>query len=304
MNKAIKVLMVDDEEKFRSTTRKILDKKGFETILAADGPEAIARLDAAPDVIILDIKMPGMDGHEVLAEIKRRRPAVPVIMLTGHGALPSAQKALAEGAYDYLTKPCDVEILAQKISEAFESRGKSAAEGEVRVMGAMVPLKEYTVIAGARPVREAVAALRESYTSRMATSRLLETGHRSILVTGDDGAVIGILAITDLMAVIMPGYLSSPKPSTADSIQYSPMFWKGMFGKEIVAKADLPVKAVMSPVPLIIDGRASLMEAAYVMHRNRVRRLLVKISGQVAGIIREQDLFFEMERALRSAAQS
>jgi len=300
MSKTIKVLMVDDEEQFRSTTRKILEKKGFETILAADGPEAIERLDAAPDVIILDIRMPGMDGHAVLAEIKKREPEIPVIMLTGHGALPSAQKALAEGAYDYLTKPCDVNILAMKITEAFESRGKPENEEEVRVLGAMVPIKEYTVINGAKPLREAIAALRDSYVSRMATSRLLETGHRSILVTDDDNEVIGLLAITDLLALIMPAYLSLPKPSTADSIQYSPMFWRGMFSKEIKAKADFPVKDVMSPAPLTIDGKASLMEAAFVMHSNRARRLLVMISGQVAGIIREQDLFFEMEKFLKT----
>ena len=299
MSKTIKVLMVDDEEQFRSTTRKIMDKKGFDTILAADGPEAIERLEAAPDVIILDIKMPGMDGHAVLAEIRRREPATPVIMLTGHGALPSAQRALAEGAYDYLTKPCDVDVLALKIIEASESRGRSEAEEEVRVMGAMVPLQEYTVINGAKSLREAAAALRESFTARMATSRLLETGHRSILVTDDGGEVIGLLAITDLLALIMPAYLSLPKPSTADSIQYSPMFWRGMFRKEVKAKADMPVKDVMSPAPLTIDGKASLMEAAFAMHSNRARRLLVMLSGQVAGIIREQDLFFEMDRFLK-----
>ncbi len=299
MNKPIKVLMVDDEAQFRATTQKILSKKGFNTILAADGPEALSRLDAGPDVIILDIKMPGMDGLAVLAEIRKRQPEIPVIMLTGHGALPSAQTALAEGAYDYLTKPCDVDILALKITEAFESRGKSVDRGEVRVMGAMVPLKEYTVINGSKSVREAVFALRESYTARMATSRLLETGHRSILVTGDDDEVIGILAITDLIELVMPDYLSFPKPSMADSIQYSPMFWKGMFSKAIGTKADRPVKEVMSPAPLTIAGTVSLMEAAFTMHRHQARRLLVTVSGQVAGIIREQDLFFEMEKFLR-----
>ena len=62
----IKVLMVDDEEQFRETTKKILNKKGFETILAGSGEEAIEKLSEEPDVVILDIRMPGMDGHETL----------------------------------------------------------------------------------------------------------------------------------------------------------------------------------------------------------------------------------------------
>ena len=76
------------------------------------------------------------------------------------------------------------------------------------------------------------------------------------------------------------------------------MFWQGMFSKEIEQKADMKIEAVMSPAPLTIDGSASLMEAAFRMHQEMVRRLVVVVSGKVAGIIREQDLFFEMEKIL------
>ncbi|MBW2615238.1 MAG: response regulator [Deltaproteobacteria bacterium] len=81
------------------------------------GEEANEKLEEKPDVVILDIKMPGMDGHEALSEIKNRSPNVPVIMLTGHGAMPSAREALIEGAFDYLAKPCDIDILAAKITD-------------------------------------------------------------------------------------------------------------------------------------------------------------------------------------------
>ena len=118
----ISVLLVDDEERFRATTEKLLARRGFETILAENGEEALEKLKEDPDVVVLDVKMPGMDGHQVLKEIKRRSPALPVIMLTGHGALPSARESLAEGAFDYLTKPCDITILASKIHEAFRHR--------------------------------------------------------------------------------------------------------------------------------------------------------------------------------------
>ena len=87
MLEKIKVLMVDDEVEFRKTTKKILNKKGFETILAEDGKEALALLDENPDVVVLDIRMPVMDGHEVLNEIRKTHPQTPVIS-------PAIQKTL------------------------------------------------------------------------------------------------------------------------------------------------------------------------------------------------------------------
>ncbi|MEA1947088.1 MAG: response regulator, partial [Thermodesulfobacteriota bacterium] len=105
MKEKIKLLMVDDEEQFRATTKKILDKKGFDTIVAESGEEAIDKIKENPDVVILDIRMPGIDGHEALRQIKKLKPDLPVIMLTGHGAMPSAKEALATGAFDYLSKP-------------------------------------------------------------------------------------------------------------------------------------------------------------------------------------------------------
>jgi CheY-like chemotaxis protein len=300
MSEKIKVLMVDDEAQFRKTTEKILNKKGFKTILAGDGEEAIEKLDENPDVIILDIKMPGMDGHQVLTEIAKLRPETPVIMLTGHGALPSAREALEEGAFDYLSKPCDADLLSLKIREAFQYKQNPLRAEEKRVLGVMVPLQEYTVIARNKTIADAIKLLRESFTSQAATSRIMETGHRSILVKDADENIIGVLAIIDLIELIMPRYLSAPKPSTADSIQYSPLFWKGMFTQAVKEIGTTIIWDVMSPVPLSIEGTASLMEAAYLMRIHKARRLLVTLSGQPAGIIREQDLFFEMEKILRT----
>ena len=77
------------------------------------------------------------------------------------------------------------------------------------------------------------------------------------------------------------------------------MFWKGMFAKEVAQKANSRIKDVMSPTPLTINGNASLMEAAYMMVNENARRLVVQLQGKVVGIIREQDLFFEIERILK-----
>jgi CheY-like chemotaxis protein len=299
MNQKIKVLMVDDEEQFRATTKKVLDRRGFATIVAGSGEEAIQKLKEAPDVVVLDVKMPGMDGHQALKEIKKRNSDLPVIMLTGHGAMPSAREALVEGAFDYLAKPCDIDLLSAKITEASALGRKGAIPEEKRVFDVMVPLEEYTILSGEQTVKEAIEALKRSFTSKVTTSRIMETGHRSILVMDERKRVHGILAITDLLSAIMPPYLSAPKPSTADSIQYSPMFWKGMFRREIKMLGSKKIRDVMSPAPLSVEADDNLMTAAYVMQTNNARRMAVMKEGRVVGVLREQDLFFEMERILR-----
>lgn len=298
MDTRIKVLMVDDEAQFRETTRKILERQGFETILASTGLEALEKLTLHPDVVVLDIHMPGIDGHETLERIRKVQPDLPVIMLTGHGALPSAKSALSQGAFDYLSKPCDISILATKIRTAHRMRTKETPIRERGVLEVMVPIYEYTVLNANRTVREAVAALKASFASKVATSRLMETGHRSILVLDNDEHLVGLLSLKDLLEALMPTYLSAPKPSTADSMQYSPMFWKGLFTDQVSQLGDKPIQTIMSPAPIAIDAKANLMEAAYTMLDFNARRLAVFSEGTLVGVIREQDLFFEMDRIL------
>lgn len=132
----IRILMVDDEAKFRETTSKILQKKGFETTMAGTGEEAVEILKKmTQDVVILDIRMPGMDGHQALSLIKEIQPDVRVIMLTGHGDAESAKTALKKGAYDYLNKPCDIDLLASKINDAYKSFKLGGAEREEKKPG-------------------------------------------------------------------------------------------------------------------------------------------------------------------------
>ena len=299
MIKKIKVLMVDDEAQFRETTRKILEKKGFETLMAANGREALAQLDSHPDVVVLDIRMPDMDGNETLEEIQKRSPGIPVIMLTGHGADDSARQSLTQGAFDYLSKPCDIDLLTSRIVDASQQKDFSRdRDGERQVGDVMIPLDQYTTLTEDQTVAEGIAEIKKSFTAQIRTSRIMETGHRSLLVFDRAGKLKGILAIMDLLEGIMPGYLSAPKPSTADSLQYSPMFWTGMFTREARQLASTPVGDLMSPAPPTIDAQANLMEAAYMMVHHRCRRLVVHHDGQVVGLIREQDLFFELERVL------
>ena len=120
---AMKIMLVDDEERFLSTTQKLLTKKGIDAVTAASGAEALETLmHKYIHVVILDVKMPGMDGNEVLKEIKRRFPLVEVIMLTGHATVESAIDGLKSGATDYLMKPTEIDDLIAKAREAFRKR--------------------------------------------------------------------------------------------------------------------------------------------------------------------------------------
>jgi DNA-binding response OmpR family regulator len=292
----IRVLMVDDEAKFRETTSKILQKKGFETTMAGTGEDAVEILRKKPqDVIILDIKMPGMDGHEALSLIKEIQPEVRVIMLTGHGDSESAKIALTKGAYDYLNKPCDIDLLASKINDAYKSAHLDGLEKEEKKAGEiMIRIEDYTTITAEKTVKDAIEQLMRSFEGLVASDRVMETGHRSILIFDRHGEITGILSIQDLISAVRPGYLSAPKPSMADSIQYSPMFWSGLFTTQMLSLKNKKVEDIMSEAPPSVDENTNLMELADLMYMNQIRRVAVTRKGRVVGIVREQEIFFEM----------
>lgn len=114
------VLLVDDEVSFVDTFAERLELRNLEIVKAFSGEEALQILEKnhAVEVVILDVKMPGMDGIETLAEIKKRHPLVEVIMLSGHADVASAIEGMKQGAIDYLMKPCDMDQLIAKVTEA------------------------------------------------------------------------------------------------------------------------------------------------------------------------------------------
>jgi YesN/AraC family two-component response regulator len=131
------LLLVDDEERFLQTTSNLIKKQrqDFGVMTAPGGEECLDIIkESNIDVVILDVKMPGMDGVEVLREIKREKPLIEVIMLTGHSTTESAVEGMKLGAYDYLLKPCDIEILIDKVLLA-DKRKKDAEEriSQVRI---------------------------------------------------------------------------------------------------------------------------------------------------------------------------
>jgi len=119
----IQLLLVDDEERFLNTTKIVLEKRGVVTFIATNGLDALKVMDEHRiDVVILDVKMPGVDGVEVLRKSKQKHPLVEVIMLTGHASVESAIEGLKLGAFDYLLKPCNISDLIAKVNEAYDKK--------------------------------------------------------------------------------------------------------------------------------------------------------------------------------------
>jgi DNA-binding NtrC family response regulator len=117
------ILLVDDEAGIRKVLGISLSDLGYTVHAAENAAAALTIIEAVrPSIILTDIKMPGMDGIELLRRIKADHPLVEVIMLTGHSTLDSAINGLKLGAFDYLTKPCDISELILKLKAAHEKR--------------------------------------------------------------------------------------------------------------------------------------------------------------------------------------
>ncbi len=118
-----RVLLVDDEEEFLETLVKRLRKRKITVDGVTAGELALKRLEEwTADIVVLDVKMPGMSGLETLREIKRSYPMIEVIMLTGHANMEVAVEGMDLGAFDYLMKPIDIDELLYKIQDAYKRK--------------------------------------------------------------------------------------------------------------------------------------------------------------------------------------
>ena len=150
-----KILVIDDQKSIRNTLKDILEYEKHTVVLAENGPEGLELFSAEKyDVILLDIKMPEMDGMEVLDKMMQSSPDIPVIMISGHGNIDTAVEAIKKGAYDFIEKPLDLnrllvtirnaidkkelvtetKVLRRKVSKTFEMVGESAPMMQIREM--------------------------------------------------------------------------------------------------------------------------------------------------------------------------
>lgn len=129
-DRGVRLLLVDDEKDFLASVVPGLERRGLEVAAAENGRAALDLLQSrAFDVVVLDVKMPGIDGVETFHEMKRAAPRLPVILLTGHANIGQAFETSRDGVYDYLTKPCDVDWLARAVRRAAEGM-QAARESE------------------------------------------------------------------------------------------------------------------------------------------------------------------------------
>lgn len=145
------ILVVDDEKAIRDSIRMILEYAKFDVQFAEDGPSALSKVGGEGiDLVLLDIKMPGMDGLKVLQTIKESRPDLPVVMISGHGTIETAVEATRRGAFDFLQKPLDKDKLLIAVRNAIEARRlaiqfkelKEKAEGKDIIIGESPRIKE------------------------------------------------------------------------------------------------------------------------------------------------------------------
>ena len=121
--KEFNVLVVDDEDEFREVIAKRLIKRGLKVESAESGLKALEILEhSRTDVVLLDVKMPEMDGIETLRRIRNLKPLVEVVLLTGHASVDSGIEGMKLGAFDYLMKPIELEPLLEKLSDAYEKK--------------------------------------------------------------------------------------------------------------------------------------------------------------------------------------
>lgn len=133
--KKLKLLIVDDEIDFLNSVAKRLELRGFEVTPVTNGEDALREATKGHfDVALLDLKMPGMDGTEVLDLLKKKHKFLEVVILTGHGSIDSAVECTKLGAFDYLTKPYELDSLLDVLRRAFEARLRKKFEHDRRRM--------------------------------------------------------------------------------------------------------------------------------------------------------------------------
>lgn len=175
MKAKIRVLIVDDEPNIRRILQVAFEKAGCTATVAEDAHCALGLLSDDPaDVVLTDVTMPGMNGYEFLREIKRTRPDLPVVIMTAFGTIPQAIQAIREGAFEYVTKPFDLEQLKKVVTAAAES-----AHGTAPVSRSTVTARRKTdrpLLADSPQMREVVETVRTVADSRA-----------TVLVTGESG---------------------------------------------------------------------------------------------------------------------
>lgn len=173
LSKMSRILVIDDERSIRNTLKDILEYEKHEVELAEDGPKGLEKVKNSEfDIVLCDIKMPGMDGIEVLEKLTEISSDIPVVMISGHGNIDTAVEAIKKGAFDFIEKPLDLNRLLITIRNAMD---KSTLVSETRILKKKVN-KKYEIIGKSDAIRKVIEM----------ADRVARTDAR-ILITGSNG---------------------------------------------------------------------------------------------------------------------
>ncbi|RLB95948.1 MAG: hypothetical protein DRH90_25065 [Deltaproteobacteria bacterium] len=305
------IMLVDDEVPFVETMAKRLAKRNIKIIAAFSAEEGLEKLkmNQKIDVIVLDVKMPGMDGIEALREIKKVSPLVEVIMLTGHATIESGIDGMKLGAYDFLKKPCNIEELVNKVEAATKKKRMHDEKIDVwesfmetsTLIELMVPLVEYATVSEDANVLEAINALEEAQKA-FDPKRYR---HRAVIVLNNEKRVVGKLSQHDIIQALEPEYKESKvrKHSALDHLGFGRKFiesvslqynmWdrplQNLYRKAVEQK----VKSFMyKPTEgEYIKVSATMNDTIHQLIVGKHHSLLVTDGPDIVGIVRLTDVF-------------
>ncbi len=290
-DKTIRLLLVDDEEDFRSATTAVLERRGFSVKEAASGYEALEAIQyECPDIVLLDLKMPGMSGIETLQKIRELHTSLPVIILTGHGDFEAAVATINLSIVDFLQKPIDVDLLADRARLLLTQSTERVPLKERTISEIMVPPSVYPKINADEPVIAALTALWSSF-KEPAAGGPWHGEVRSALVYDRNDRFLTIIRFTDLLNLLLPPFLRDSPYTT---------FFTGMFLAQCKVIGNRKIEELVGE-PIVVDMDAPIMEAVHLMIAHRLINLPVVRSGELVGILRARDIVLEVARCMGAA---
>lgn len=288
MDDRIDLLLVDDDDDFRAAARRALERRGFGVREAAGGAAALDVVaDAVPDVVVLDLKMPGIDGIETLRRMRVAHPALPVVVLTGHGSLHDALAGIRLEITDFVQKPVDLDGLGRRLRELLERGGAAgpAALREKSIRELMSDPEVYPRMLVDQPIVEAIDVLCDAF---FHSSAVAGTGIRSARVYRRDGRFLGLVRFSELLRLVLPDYLESSPHSS---------YFTGMFLAQCKLAGQRRIDELLGePVTVSVD--APLLEAVHLMVSHRLITLPVMAGEELVGVLTERAVILEIRRAL------
>ncbi len=282
----LKLLLVDDEDDFRHATSKTLGRRGFTVTEAANGVEALAAIRReCPDIVVLDLKMPGMSGIETLQEIREMEPALPVIILTGHGDFEAAMASIKLKVVDFLQKPVDMDQLGARIHALLE-QGAEKPLREIAIAELMVPPSLYPRLYEDEPIAAVLEAFRKAFYQPVPEG--IQPGQvRSALIYDRNDKFLGIIRFNDLLSLLLPPFLVESPYST---------FFTGMFLAQCKLMGNRSISELIED-QVFVDVQAPLMEAVHLMAKHHLINVAVMREGELVGILRGRDIILEIARS-------